>query len=199
MTPMTHHRPPPPIHALIGVWHDGAKTFYVKRSPKMGNYPSVWSLLSIQFDPAGITDPLNLGSVRSYMKDMTHQRLGPVPIHVKRYLSSATCSDNPMRTRVFLYMYEVSFDRDPPLNPDYYTDSAWMTPAEYEAKSTGSTCGLCLRMWSDYCVRQGLAETGFAPALAGRLICPLGARTTYGCGWLLGGRRHRRLSSSCNP
>ena len=40
------------LHAAIGVWHRGSQTFYVKRSAQMQNYPLVWSLLSIQFDPA---------------------------------------------------------------------------------------------------------------------------------------------------
>jgi hypothetical protein len=29
------------IYAIIGAWKKGDKTFYVKRSPKMENYPSV--------------------------------------------------------------------------------------------------------------------------------------------------------------
>ena len=40
-----------PIHAVIGVRRAGGATFYVRRSEYMENYPGVWSLFSIQYDP----------------------------------------------------------------------------------------------------------------------------------------------------
>ena len=74
-------------------------------------------------------------------------------------------SDNPMKCRVHLHMYEIRFETEPVLNPAFYTDSAWLEPEEYLARSKDSTCGLCMRMWSDYCVRNGLASNSFAPVL----------------------------------
>ncbi len=154
------------IHAVIGVWYKEGKTFYVCRSDRMTNYPDVWSLLSIQFDPVTFQEQLNLDYVRSLMERMSRERLGGVGITVLRYLNSAQCSDNPMEKQVILHMYEIELDSVPDLNPDFYCDGAWLTPSEYEERSRGATCGLCLRMWSDYCVRNSLAEHAFAPALA---------------------------------
>jgi hypothetical protein len=151
-----------PIHAVIAVWHRGSRTFYVKRSAKMQNYPLVWSLMSIQFDPLKV-DPLDLEAVQPLFERMSRERLCSAPIRVKRYLSAANCADNPMARRVFLYMYEVELEDEPKLNPDYYVDAEWLEPVEYERRSAGSTCGLCMRMWSDYCVRNRLAERPFAP------------------------------------
>jgi hypothetical protein len=151
-----------PIHAVIAVWHRGSKTFYVKRSERMTNYPLVWSLMSIQFNPE-IVDPLDLALVQPLMNKMARERLYDAPVRVIRYLSSANCADNPMARRVFLHLYEVELTADPNLNSEYYIDSAWLDPDEYELRSEGSTCGLCLRMWSDYCVNHRLTVRRFAP------------------------------------
>ncbi len=151
-----------PIHAVIAVWHRGPKTFYVRRSDRMANYPLVWSLMSIQFDP-DVVDPFNLASIQPLMEKMSNERLNGAPIRLARYLSSANCADNPMGRRVFLHLYEVELATEPNLNPEYYVDSAWLEPTEYESRSMGATCGLCLRMWSDYCVRNRLADRPFAP------------------------------------
>ena len=153
-----------PIHALIAVWHRGAKTFYVQRSERMANYPLVWSLMSIQFDPNSV-DPFNLVSVQPLMDRMATERLRGTPVRVTRYLSSASCADNPMRRRVFLHLYDVEVEGEPNLNPDFYVDSEWLEPAEYERRSMGATCGLCLRMWSDYCVSHRLTDRRFAPSV----------------------------------
>jgi hypothetical protein len=152
------------IHAVIGVWHRHGRTFYVKRSPKMVNYPSVWSLLSIQFEPYSI-DPVDFIQVGSLMSRMADDRLGGIGLRVLRYLSSAACTDNPMRKRVVLHMYQVELEAEPELNENYYIEFAWMTPGEYAVKAKDATCGLCMRMWSDYCVRHGLAGQSFARAL----------------------------------
>lgn len=155
----------PPINAIIGVWYSGNKTFYVKRSAKMQNYPLVWSLLSIQFKPEELPDQLDLDAVQKLMEKMSAERLGSTPVKVVQYLTSATCSDNPMQTRVALHLYRIEFDRPPELNPEFYLDSAWLTPDEYTERSKNSTCGLCLRMWSDYCLHRGLVSKRFAPAV----------------------------------
>jgi hypothetical protein len=153
-----------PIHAAIAVWHRGAKTFYVQRSAKMANYPLVWSLMSVQFDPATL-NPLDTAAVQALMERMARERLCGTRLRVAKYLSSANCADNPMRRRVFLHLHEVELLEEPRLNADYYVDSAWLEPAEYEARSSGATCGLCMRMWSDYCVRNRLTDRRFAPVV----------------------------------
>ena len=99
------------------------------------------------------------------MQKMADDRLHGAPVRVVRYLSSASCADNPMRQRVFLHLYEVDFATEPKLVPAFYVDAAWLEPAEYEQRAAGATCGLCMRMWSDHCVRHGMAERRFAPAL----------------------------------
>jgi len=46
----------PKLFGIIGVPYQGDQTFYVKRSLKMHNYPGVWSLPSIQFEPHDLPD-----------------------------------------------------------------------------------------------------------------------------------------------
>ena len=48
------------LTAVIGVWHNGPETYYVKRSGKMSKYPRVWSLPSIQYEPNELSDPEDL-------------------------------------------------------------------------------------------------------------------------------------------
>jgi hypothetical protein len=97
------------------------------------------------------------------MDKMSRDRLCGAALRVTQYLSSASCADNPMRCRVFLHLYEVELQGEPDVNPDYYVDAAWLDPGEYEARSAGAACGLCLRMWSDYCVNHHLTDRRFAP------------------------------------
>lgn len=151
------------IDAVIGVWTRGGRTFYVRRSATMENYPNVWSLLSIQYAPDELPNFLDLPSVQRVMDRMSKQRLAGAAVRVVRHLKSARCSDNPMGARVALHLYQVELDSEPELNPAYYTDWAWFTPEEYIRASANSTCGLCMRMWSDYCVENGLCEARFAP------------------------------------
>ena len=153
----------PSLHAVIGVWFRDGRTFYVHRSRQMQNYPGAWSLLSIQYEPDDEEDVWDFSWVQSLMERMADDRLGGVGIRVKRYLSTAVCSDNPMRQRVKLHMYQIELDEEPRLNPAFYDDRAWMTPEEYVDCAAGGTCGLCMRMWSDYSVRKGLSSAPFAP------------------------------------
>lgn len=155
------------IHAVIGVWYKDGKTFYVRRSAKMENYPNVWSLLSIQFVPSTFVHDTDPEVVQSLMEQMAEERLGGVGVRVVRYLTSAHCFRNPMNKAVYLHMFQVELDDQPILNPDYYSDCAWLTPEEYCERSHDAMCGLCLRMWSDYSVRHNLAKRAFAPALVG--------------------------------
>lgn len=151
------------IDAVIGAWFRDGRTFYVKRSGRMENYPNAWSLLSIQFRPEEFSDFTDLAAAQKVMEKMSKERLGGVPLTLIRYLKSARCSDNPMHVPVTLHLYQIELKREPELNPKYYVDSAWFTPEEYVKASDNSTCGLCMRMWSDYCYERGLSKGRFAP------------------------------------
>ena len=37
------------------------------------------------------------------------------------------------------------------------------TPEEYMKASENATCGLCMRMWSDYCYQAKVSKIRFAP------------------------------------
>lgn len=108
-----------PIFAVIGVLVDGDKTYYVKRSAKIDNYPLVWSLLSTQFTPDELPDHFDLSRAEAIMERMSAERLGGANVRVTRYLSSATCADNPMHRRVFLHMYQIAISEQPVLDPEY--------------------------------------------------------------------------------
>lgn len=150
------------IEAVIGVWFKDRRTFYVKRSERMENYPNAWSLLSIQFTREELPDFTDLAAVQGVIERMAEERLGGAPVRLVRYLKSARCSDNPMDVPVTLHLYQIELEREPNLNPQYYIDSAWFTPEDYMKASENATCGLCMRMWSDYCYQSGLSKVRFA-------------------------------------
>ena len=150
------------IEAVIGAWLKDGRTLYVKRSGRMENYPNVWSLLSIQFTPEELPDFSDLAAAEKVIKKMSEERLRGVPVKLVHYLKSARCSDSPMQVPVTLHLYQIELSGKPKLNPRYYVDSAWLTPEEYLAASADSTCGLCMRMWSDYCYQSGLSKVRFA-------------------------------------
>lgn len=151
------------IDAVIGAWFRDGRTYYVKRSPQMENYPGVWSLLSIQFARDELVDFTDLASAKKVMERMSEERLGGVPVRLIHYLKSARCSDNPMQVPVTLHLYQIELESEPKLNPEYYVDFAWFTPEEYMKASENATCGLCMRMWSDYCYQAKLSKIRFAP------------------------------------
>lgn len=153
------------IEAVIGVWFKDGRTFYVKRSESMENYPNVWSLLSIQFTRDELADFTDLATAQKVMEKMAEERLGGASVRLVRYLKSARCSDNPMQVPVTLHLYEIELEDEPNLNARYYVDSAWFTAEEYINASENATCGLCMRMWSDYCYEKGLSKTRFAPSV----------------------------------
>jgi hypothetical protein len=155
-----------PIHAVIGVRRAGGATFYVRRSEHMENYPCVWSLFSIQYDPASVEDVTDLKAVTPIFEAMSVQRLGGVPIRVKSYLTSGSSDQNPMDVDVILHLYEIEFDEEPRLNPRYYTDGAWLTAEDYEERCAEQICGLCLRLWSDYAWMMGYTSRPFIPKKA---------------------------------
>ena len=157
-----------PIHAVIGVRRSGAATFYVRRSEHMENYPGVWSLFSIQYDPSSIVDEKDIKAVAPLFNAMSDQRLGGVPVRVKSYLTTGSSDMNPMGVTVTLHLYEIEFEKEPQLNERYYTDSAWLTAAEYEERCAEQVCGLCLRLWSDHAWMMGYTDRPFVPRTAFR-------------------------------
>ncbi|MEM7115513.1 MAG: hypothetical protein AAF614_23935 [Chloroflexota bacterium] len=160
----------PKLHAVIGVWTNEAKTFYVQRSEKMENYPLVWSLLSIQFPENELADPQDLSTVQGYMEKMSAQRMNGTPVRVMRYLSSDNSARNPISKHVFLHLYQIEFLEEPKLNPDYYVNSEWLTFEGYERKAAGGPCGLCMRMWGDYAYLHGIIDRPFSPPTPEELI-----------------------------
>ena len=157
----------PQLHAVIGVRYSGNRTFYVKRSRKMANYPGVWSLPSIQFERKQLPDPTNLFTVRNLMEKLSRERLGGFPIEVRSFLTAGDSAENPVGKHVFLYLYKIEMPREPRLNPDYYTEAAWLTAREYEQRSAGEPCGLCLRLWSDYAWMSGITDRPFVAQSVG--------------------------------
>ena len=156
-----------PIHAVIGVRRRGSKTYYVQRSAHMENYPGVWSLFSIQHDPASLPDVTDIIAAQSLFAAMSKERLNAVPIRTVSYLTSGSSDQNPMNVNVTLHLYQIEFDQEPRLNPRYYIGDDWLTPAEYEERSAGQACGLCLRLWSDYAWLHGYADRPFVPTVNG--------------------------------
>jgi hypothetical protein len=151
------------IHAVIGVRRAGGETFYVRRSEHMENYPGVWSLFSIQYDPASVADVTDLEAVTPLFKAMSAQRLGGVPVRVQSYLTSGSSDQNPMGVEVTLHLYEIEFGAEPRLNERYYTDGAWLKAKDYEQRCAAQVCGLCLRLWSDYAWMMGYTDRPFIP------------------------------------
>lgn len=150
-----------PIHAIIGVRHDGPSTWYVRRSSMMANYPNVWSLPSIQYDPEAFADGGDLEHAAGLFSDLSDQRLGGVPIQVDSLLTSGSSDMNPMGVDVHLRLYRISLGAEPVLEPSYYVDAEWMSPRRYEEASAGQACGLCLRLWSDFAWLSGITDRPF--------------------------------------
>ena len=153
------HRPI--LNAVIGVWHKGSVTYYVKRSGKMMNYPGVWSLPSIQYQRNELSEPEDLEAVQALFFRMSQERLGNVPVNVKKYLISGDSSENPYGVHVYLHLYRIELLAVPHLNSNYYTDDAWLTAQGYEQENAGHACGLCLRLWSDYAWLAGITDRPF--------------------------------------
>ena len=149
------------LYAVIGVWHRESTTYYVKRSEKMENYPGLWSLFSIQYQPEELPDPEDLTRIEPLMQKMSKERLCGQPVTVKSHLIAGDSDNNSIDKHVFLHLYEIEFGREPDLNPDYYEVGEWLSPEEYEHRSAGKKCGLCLRLWSDYAWLAGLTDRPF--------------------------------------
>lgn len=151
------------IYGVIGVWRRGALTYYVKRSQNMENYPGLWSLFSIQYGQSELIDPKDLRTAQYFMERMSDQRLGGERITVLSHLISGDSEANPMNKHVYLHLYEVHLEQEPLLNSEYYVAGDWLTPEQYEKRSAGHQCGLCLRLWSDYAWLSGIHDRPFIP------------------------------------
>ncbi len=150
-----------PITAVIGVRHDGPLTWYVRRSERMANYPGVWSLPSIQFAPVELPDIHDLDRVSGHFSRLSAERLGGVPVEVRRHLTSGTSDMNPMGVDVTLHLYLIDLPEEPTLDPAFYVESGWLDAAEYDDRSAGQPCGLCTRLWGDYAWLTGIADRPF--------------------------------------
>lgn len=150
-----------PITAVIGVRHDGPLTWYLRRSMRMANYPGVWSLPSIQFSPDDLPDVADLERVSAHFDRLSAERLGGVPVHVVRHLTSGTSDMNPMGVDVTLHLYLIDMPEEPVPNPDFYLASDWLSASEYEERSAGQPCGLCTRLWGDFAWLSGITDRPF--------------------------------------
>jgi len=152
------------IQAVIGVWLRGPRTFYVLRSPQMTNYPGVWSLPSIQFTAEELPEPTDVRAAKAVLQRMSDERFErALVVGDIQLLTSGWCDSNPTGKLVELYLYSFELPAIPALQPRYYTDSAFLLPEEYVARSAGARCGLCTRLWSEESYRTGLVAERFAP------------------------------------
>ncbi len=142
------------LDAAIGVWTRGKLTYYVRRSEAMGNYPGVWSLFSERFDPDEV-DPLDRADVQTVFQRMAFRRVGSGSVKVGRFLSARSRYTPKLGCTVKLWMYEIALERDPDLNPDFYSDGAWLTDDDFRQRAEAAPCGMCTLMWSDYLKRLG--------------------------------------------
>jgi hypothetical protein len=145
-TPVSRHV----LYAVIGAWYRGDRTFYVKRSEKMQNYPGAWSLFSIQYDPSEMPDSTDLATAQRIMERMSDERLYGAPVQVRAFLTASTCNNNPINKIVNLRLYRMELERQPALHRDYYVDAAWLTRTELETRRGNTVCGSCLRAWFDF-------------------------------------------------
>ena len=150
-----------PITAVIGVRHDGPLTWYLRRSMRMANYPGVWSLPSIQFAPEDLPDIADLDRVSAHFARLSAERLGDVPVTVRRHLTSGTSDMNPMGVDVTLHLYLIDLPREPVLDPAFYLEADWLSAADYEERSAGQPCGLCTRLWGDFAWACGITDRPF--------------------------------------
>ncbi len=148
------------LHAIIGVATQGKWVLYVKRSELMENYPGVWSLLSHRVTRDEISKFWHYSAVQPFFERMSEERLEGIPIRVDKFLTAAYC--DKLDHRLYLYMYQLRCDTVPKLNPHYYTEARFMTAEEYLEARQGGMCGLCLSMWSQYCLKNGLVDKPFA-------------------------------------
>lgn len=155
----------PELHAVIGIWTRGEETYFIKRSEQMENYPDVWTLFSIQYEPDEIDDPKNLGQAQIIMNRMSEERLYGSPVTVNQHILTEESDENPIDTYVHLDLYEIEFPQEPSLNPRYYVGGEWLTLDEYASRNTSETCGSCMRMYWDWAWMQNKVDKPFPTEL----------------------------------
>lgn len=150
------------MRALIGVRRNGNKVQYVKRSAKM-TYPNLWTLFSIQYQfDFNKNDRTQAAAIFQHMSDV---RLGGAPVFVGKFLCEGTDYNQDLGEDVSLRLYEIDFPDNPnllALNPDYYSETRWMTVDEHVKHIEGNICGLCLKLWQDYAYTQGLCSQPYS-------------------------------------
>lgn len=150
-----------PITAIILVRQHAGLTWCVRRSSKMANYPNLWSLPSIQYEPGTFADPLDIDRASELANALSEQRLGGTPVRVNRFLTEGSSNENPMGVDVKLRLYEVELAAEAVLNTHFYVGQEWMAPEGYQKASAGQPCGLCLRLWSNYAWLSGITDIPF--------------------------------------
>lgn len=154
----------PRLSAVIGVWFrpDGT-TFYVKRSANMVNYPSTWSLFSIQYDSDAIGNVTTREAAQPLMEQMSSDRLLGSPINTLRFLTSGEANTPIIGRFVHLDLFQLEFVSEPKLNPEFYSESRWMSFEQYLEATRGNACGLCVRLWMDQAFLMGLSPSPYLP------------------------------------
>jgi SAM-dependent methyltransferase len=99
-----------------------------------------------------------LEKTQELFQKMSEERFHSTPVKVLRFLTSGSCSKNPMNERVNLHLYQIEFTQSPVLDNVFYTDARWMYLNEYQEKSKDLPCGLCTRLWSEYALRHKMAQ-----------------------------------------
>lgn len=144
----------PCITAVIGVWTRGDQTYYVHRSETMQNYPGAWSLFSEQFNPDEV-DPDDPVQVKRIFERMSERRLGGIHLKVGPIISARSRYNHSLGSSVTLRLFEIELEDEPILNPEFYSEGAWLTNDEFRKRVTAVPCGMCTRMLSDYRMQRG--------------------------------------------
>lgn len=144
-----------PIRAFIGAWKKGDKTYYVKRSDKMENYPGVWSLFSMQIPWEKFTElPQDRDLALDIMQTISNQRLGGLEVTNALWISGAESFRTELGKSVALHLYRVELIGEPKLNPYFYSEGAFLTADEFRSMDK-MPCGTCVRMWSKHGINKG--------------------------------------------
>ena len=78
----------------------------------------------------------------------------------QNFWTRGTSNHNPYEMTCHIFICTKSISPREPTSEFRTTtpDGAWLTAEEYEARSTGQPCGLCMRLWSDYAWLKGISR-----------------------------------------
>ena len=145
------------IFGLIGVWckieKDEVLYYYVKRSSKMDNYPNTWGLLSRQWNRNDYHNILGLkDKLQPLFQEMSVQRLDNTPIKVIQWLATQANKpeENPLGCWLYLDIFQIELEKEPVLNPEFYTEAKWMTRKDILNLSITQECGRCTEMLTEF-------------------------------------------------